>query len=114
MKLAHMAPFNWCGLRVVSHKTSKLTSKSEGFNSSDEAMQWVNSLKMVELPCDGCRARMMKFRNFRTAKLEFISFLKCLTPRCYLDTKGDTSIVTSWNFHVPNGEKYQDGIHWGK
>ena len=38
---------------VLKMKNEKKTSESEGFNGSEEAMQWVNSLAIVELTCDG-------------------------------------------------------------
>ena len=39
-------------------------------------MQWVITLAMVELPCEGCIARIVKFRNFSSAKVQIMSFLK--------------------------------------
>ena len=70
-------------------------------------MQWVNSLAIVELTCDRWIAKIVKFRNFSSAKVEIMSFLKSLTPCCDLGTQGHPSIELFPGVYimtVPNGE----------
>ena len=70
-------------------------------------MQWVNSLAIVELTCDWWIAKIVKFRNFSSTKVEIMSFLKSLTPCCDLGTQGHPSIELFPGVYimtVPNGE----------